>query len=489
MNTTNKVSEAGFHAEPLPFKVTKIFLYTTILLFGTVGNTVVILIICKFKHMKKTPGNYFILNLAMCDLLTPMISIPLDLYLVESNYRWHLGAEMCKVLQSVTTFIATNSSLTLAVISLDRYRTLMHPFKRRLDDRTVKILIAFVHLCSGILIIPIVVTMKLSPSGYCGETWPNDVLPKIYTFVLFLGQYVLPLTVMAIMYVVAAKNLFATTKRARLMSLNSNTSAGKRSISGSRNGSLSPNEVNGPREDNSHESLERHFRKESEHNAQVTKMFILIVIVFAIVTLPLEILWIWADFGGGKTNPYYAIIAVTCRLFTYSNCCINPVIFYKFSRDFHRGFIAFFNGNTPCCGDNSFFRRVPVGFSTLERNGITDGARIRKPYCPSPRGSFLCNHSTSSTDKVKMCCDSNMEHKLCVPRFEQSCDKSLTVKMFNRISINKEKAYLGRDFANSLHSSVLTKSMCTEKLLNRLGDVTIELDKLESLAVLQQTDC
>ena len=73
------------------------FLYITVLLFGTVGNLEVILIICKFKHMKKTAGNFFILNLAVCDLLTPMINISFDLYLVEGNCRWHLGPALCSV--------------------------------------------------------------------------------------------------------------------------------------------------------------------------------------------------------------------------------------------------------------------------------------------------------------------------------------------------------------------------------------------------------
>lgn len=506
-NSTGQVSEASFYTEPLPFKVTKIFLYTTILIFGTVGNTGLILTICKFKYMKKYPGNLLILNLAVCDLLTPLISIPLDLMLVERNYRWHLGPAMCKVLPSGTTFIATSSALTLAAISLDRYRTLLHPFKQRLDSRTVKILIALVHICSGLLVFPHTVTLVLSPSGYCAEVWPNDMLPKMYTLVLFLGQYALPLTFMAVMYICTVKTLLASTERARLMSFNSKTSTGKRSINGSRNNSLSLNEGNGSQVDSSHESLERHFRKESEHNAQVTKMFIVIVVVFAVLTLPLEVLWMWLVFGGGDKNRYHLIIGVACRLFTYTNSCINPIIFYKFSGDFHRGFLAFCSGCAPCCGNDSALKRARLG-ATNGRFGTWDhnGRRIHtSPTSPllTPKGSFHSAHLASFADQFKMSRDTKVEHNLSVSRFEHnSHSNSLAVEMFNRmLTGNKEDTDRKSDITNSLHGSVFkVPSTCTENILNNNcnitinvffcdGDVAIEKSNLESLTVLPQTEC
>lgn len=269
MNSTAQVNEssASSFAEPLSFKVTKIVLYAMILIVGTVGNTMIILIICKFKQMKKAPGNLFILNLAVCDLLTPLVSIPLDLALVESNGKWYLGPVLCKLLPPIATFIATVSPLTLAVISLDRYRTLLHPFKKRLDRKTVKTFIVLVHLFSGVLVLPYVITLELSADGHCSEVWPNpgQLHSKIYTVVLFLGQYALPLVFMAAMYISAAKSLFESTQRARSMSLsswkNSSTAEG-RSRNGSGNDSLSMEAgLIRPGEARSYDSLEKHFYK------------------------------------------------------------------------------------------------------------------------------------------------------------------------------------------------------------------------------------
>ena len=149
------------------------------LVFGTVGNLEVILIICKFKHMKKTAGNLFILNLAVCDLLTPMINISCDFYLVEGNCRWHLGPAMCSVTFSYIFHrhvVLSNSSCDLLGSLQNPATSIQKAFRCKKGENSDSLL-------------PHVVTLELSPSGHCAEVSPNDLLPKIYTFFLFLGQY------------------------------------------------------------------------------------------------------------------------------------------------------------------------------------------------------------------------------------------------------------------------------------------------------------
>ncbi|XP_068713512.1 neuropeptide Y receptor type 2-like [Montipora foliosa] len=503
MNASEKVDEAGFYAEPLPFKMAKIFVYAAILVFGTVGNSVVILTILKHKHMKKSPGNFFILNLAICDLLTPLISIPFDVLLVETNYKWPLGPTTCKVIPSLTTYLATSSPLTLAAIALDRHKTLLHPFKRRLDAKKAKVILALVHLSSCILVLPHFVTLEFLPNGsQCIEVWSHELLPKIYTFGLFLGQYALPLMFMSILYIATVYNLRASTERARSMSLNSKSSSGKRSVSGSRKNSISLNGANGPRADITHESLERHFRKESEHNAQVTKMFVVIVVVFAALTLPLEVLWLWRDFGGGDKNRYQPIIAVVCRLFTYANCCFNPVIFYKLSRDFHKGFLSFFSGSVPCCENAETLRQprrgsTPGGFGSWDRIGL----RIHTPSWMTPRGSFQSTHSTGLVDQgIILPNTTKLKKKLDVPLLEKNIqNKSSAVEVFTRFLANREEAvYQKKDKTNSLHgSSLKAEALSTNNVqytkvtisVTCEDDAVINLYNLDSLEVMPQTDC
>lgn len=489
MNST----EASLYSEPLAFKISKIILYVMILVLSFVGNTMVIIIICRFKHMKRMAGNLFIVNLALCDLLTPLISIPLEMALVENDNTWVLGSALCKLLPPAATFFTTSSSLTLAAISLDRYRTLMHPFKRRLDKRAVKILIAFVHFCSGILVTPHIVTLELSPTVQCVEVWPNKWLPKMYTFVLFIGQYAGPLVFMAAMYIFAAHNLFVSTQKVRSFSTSSANSKGKRKGS--------PKPVTDPRKSRSHDSLERHFRKNNEHNAQITKVFIAIVVVFAVFTLPVEVLWIWGDFAGGVNHRLFHTIAVVCRLFTYANSCLNPIIFYKFSRDFHRGFITFCRCPSSCRADGTLTRANAS--SSCERNGktspslLTPRESLQNTPRLTPQGSFQgAKQSVSFANQGKTSHEITMGDNFNVPCFDYNAFSKFP-SAESTWSKSRKEANQTRDIAKYLNSKTVSSEECVSNRDCNISvrvffyecDLTIELDKLESLLVLPQTDC
>ncbi|KAJ7379439.1 hypothetical protein OS493_016680 [Desmophyllum pertusum] len=77
--------------QSLDFWIIKIVCYCIILLGSSMGNSLVIYIIASNARMR-TPSNYLIMNLAMCDFVTPMFSIPFDFILEEYNYTWMYGA-------------------------------------------------------------------------------------------------------------------------------------------------------------------------------------------------------------------------------------------------------------------------------------------------------------------------------------------------------------------------------------------------------------
>ena len=133
-NSTNASSQATNGPEveqSYEFRIIKIVCYCIILLGSSLGNSLVIYIIASNARMR-TPSNILILNLAVCDFMTPVLSIPFDFVLEEYNYVWMYGAVTCKILWPFTTMTSASAALTLAAISLDRYRTIMHPFKSRL---------------------------------------------------------------------------------------------------------------------------------------------------------------------------------------------------------------------------------------------------------------------------------------------------------------------------------------------------------------------
>ena len=334
---------AGFK-ESLSFKVFKITLYSIILLLCLIGNTMVVLIVCKTKR-KRMPSNLLILNLAICDLVTPITSIPFDLALEEKDYVWPFGRALCKTLWPLATLTATAASLTLALISLDRYKVIMHPFKQRLSSKQVKVSIAFTHLLGLLFVLPYVYHLDLSAKTHeCQETWPAFSYRQAYTLFLFITQYGIPLVFMTIMYSITLLNLHASSNkfenpasdniRHQKMSLQVSDAA---VVNGNVNGSRL-NIIRDFRKASRETIGQRHDLVGRDQNVRATKMFVTVVIVFATCRLPNEIFWLWSDFGEGHASAYSNIAGIICRMFTYSNSIFNPVIYWAFSSDFKKGF-------------------------------------------------------------------------------------------------------------------------------------------------------
>ena len=301
--------------ENLPsFRIAKIALYASMLFLGVFGNGAVIRVAWRMNWGPMSTSYLLILNLAVCDLATPIFSVPFDLVLEENNYAWPFGAALCKSLWPAATLFTTTASFTLAAISIDRYRLIMHPFTPKLTTKQVRCMIFFCHVLSLLLVVPYALHLELKGTS-CEETWSSFDHRKVYTLVLFLAQYGIPLPVMFVMYVLALENLFLSTERVR--------------------NSLTRTQ---PREDGRSASSNACVRERREQNLRVTKMFVSIVVIFAVCTLPNQIFWLWTDFGSGYASPTSNVAGIVCRMFTYANSVFNPVIYATFSREFQAGF-------------------------------------------------------------------------------------------------------------------------------------------------------
>lgn len=295
------------------FRIPKYVLYGLILTLSIVGNAAVVHIIRTRQRIHKTSYILLVLNLAICDTLTPTVSIPIDWVFEEFDRKWTLGPVFCKLLWPLQTMFSTSSALILTMICYDRYRAVVHPFKaRRVTKTHIKHCIFAIHFASCMLTIPYAIVLRLKGDD-CQEHWPSPVSSyrKTYTLVLFLAQYGIPLILMVSLHGLALRTLCEQTNNMKLL--------------GSRERTQSESSA-----------LHLHSRKK-EQNIRVTKMFVMVVMVFAMSMFPNQILWLWVDFGNGENNEYFAIISAVCRLFTYSNSVLNPIIYGFYSREFRSG--------------------------------------------------------------------------------------------------------------------------------------------------------
>lgn len=307
------------------FEIAKHVLYGIILVLSIVGNTTVIHIIRTRRSIRKTSYILLVFNLAICDVITPTLSIPFDWAYEDFGHKWIFGKVLCPVLWPLQTLFSTSSVLTLTMICYDRYRAVVHPFKaRRVTKTHIKRCIFAIHLISLIFMVPYAVVLR-QEGDECNEKWPTPVsnYRKAYTLALFLVQYGIPLVLMVALHSLALKTLFGHSTEDDLLRNPSKSAISNASILSSTSTI-------------SLQSIKRLYLTK-EQNIRVTKMFVLVVTVFALSMFPNQVLWLWVDFGHGADNEHFLLISVVCRLFTYSNSVLNPVIYGFFSREFRSG--------------------------------------------------------------------------------------------------------------------------------------------------------
>ncbi|KAK2849251.1 hypothetical protein Q5P01_009085 [Channa striata] len=89
------------------------------IVFAIAGNILVILSVVCNRHLR-TPTNYFIINLAIADLLLGTTVLPVSATLEILDY-WVFGRIFCDIWAAVDVLCCTASIMSLCVISIDRY--------------------------------------------------------------------------------------------------------------------------------------------------------------------------------------------------------------------------------------------------------------------------------------------------------------------------------------------------------------------------------
>ena len=105
-------------------RVMRLTVYPLTLTLGIMGNlTVCLLVFCDAERSRKQrpSGRFFIVNLAVSDLLVLLMFIPFDLAYLENDMVWTFGIFMCKLVNTLTYTSVVVSGTTLAVISIDRW--------------------------------------------------------------------------------------------------------------------------------------------------------------------------------------------------------------------------------------------------------------------------------------------------------------------------------------------------------------------------------
>ena len=133
MNSTANGSSVSWNC--LNFSALKIggtVTFCPIIIVSLVANSLIVILVCKTPNLKK-PINYFIANMALSDLLNPMIWIPSNLSALHTNYLFLIGGKigqaLCKLLPFFINASFAVSTQNLILIAVDRFGAVVFPLR------------------------------------------------------------------------------------------------------------------------------------------------------------------------------------------------------------------------------------------------------------------------------------------------------------------------------------------------------------------------
>jgi muscarinic acetylcholine receptor M3 len=138
-----------------PFNTTEtilIVLIAGLLALLTIGGNVLVMLSFKVDKQLRTITNYFLLSLAVADLIIGLISMPLFTLFILYGY-WPLGPIICDSWLAVDYLMSNASVLNLLIISFDRYLSITRPltYRTRRTTRRALCMIAAAWLISLVL--------------------------------------------------------------------------------------------------------------------------------------------------------------------------------------------------------------------------------------------------------------------------------------------------------------------------------------------------
>ncbi|XP_044177487.1 neuropeptide SIFamide receptor-like isoform X2 [Acropora millepora] len=171
--------------------------YFISLLVALIGNVLIIVVFHKYKPIRKS-FNYFVLNMAISDLFTPLTIMPFIIASTLSNgvgflnqLPLQLAGVVCKLCYFLADTSIVVSVISLLMISLDRLIAVVFPLRMKFISRKVRficILMSWVVALSVHVPYLFVFTFK---DGQCTKSWSAETDNR-YVVATFTTFFLVP---------------------------------------------------------------------------------------------------------------------------------------------------------------------------------------------------------------------------------------------------------------------------------------------------------
>jgi len=280
-----------------------------VFLLGIFGNVLVMLVFgARWSKLKVC--EVFMMNLAFSDLIATVV-VPIKMLLELMHLSFYpIGDTGCKILSFLSMTTITVSSLTLLVISIDRFIIVRWPLRKEMECWQLTFLIfltwflsaaaSFVFLLDDYIRLYDDPHDSIGVKHFCRNFMEvNDNI--IHNFVVFAVQLVVPLVTMSVLYYLILCELRKVV-RSQLFSRN-----------------------------------ERELRLRLRRNRRATCLFVTIITIFYIFVLPSNIFFLMYITGGISmpTNRVFLVYTLL-QMILMLNSCINPLIYSNLHTSFRR---------------------------------------------------------------------------------------------------------------------------------------------------------
>ncbi|BFZ15502.1 hypothetical protein BsWGS_18541 [Bradybaena similaris] len=288
--------------------------------FIVIGNVIVLAAIALSKERRRSRMNFFIMNLAVCDLLNGPLIVLSDLITKVTIY-WYAGAAFCKLHKFSQVLVMYASTYMLVALSVDRLDAVARPLHFTASWFRIKILVGIAWALSCIFAIPELILFDVSNvhgGPMCNIGLSSLLWWQVYIGLIAVSVFFIPAFIILVCYLAIIIIIFNSTHLINSMSNNTTSTNGE-----------TLRETSSRHKRNAQCQSSRGIIPQAK--IRTIKMTFIIVFVFIMCWSPYFIFNLCHVFGAWPRSDTVIKLTTFIQSLAPLNSAVNPIIYGIFS--------------------------------------------------------------------------------------------------------------------------------------------------------------